>query len=297
MIESVAAPGVIYLLTMTIEAETAFHDDEYAKAEHEEKLPARLDAFRARFRSITAVPYWRNGVSYYSDARGLSLRLACPDANWSGVRVLDVGCGLGELGLGLASMGAEVDSFDLSSVGIKRASLAANRYSLPNARFRVANAERLPYESGKFDVAIGWGVLHHLVKYPAAAAELARVMRLGSRLVWQETWGENPILNAGRRRFTLAAEDAGDVFVTYPILRAWCASHFLIEEVRHLSVAYSLKRFTNPQARTPARLLTWQKIALAMLQGIDQVLTRLPLVKRLGAEAVIVLRVPNKRAV
>lgn len=283
-------------MTMTIQAETAFHDDEYAKSEHSDKLPSTLDAFRARFDAITGVPYWRNGVSYYSDARGLSLRLARPDSNWSGVRVLDVGCGLGELGLGLASMGADVEAFDLSSVGIKRASEAAARYELPNIRFRAANAENLPYSSSSFDVAIGWGVLHHLVKYPAAAAELARVMKPRARLVWQETWGENPALNAGRRRFTLAAEDAGDVFVTYPILRAWCANHFVIDDVRHLSLAYSLKRFTDPQRRTPPRLLRWQKALLATLQGIDQLLTRVPLVRRLGAEAVIVLHVRSDKS-
>lgn len=68
-----------------------------------------------------------------------------------GCRLLDVGCGSGQLALMAAKDGLEVTGVDIASnlVGRARARAQAERLS---ARFEEADAEALPFEDASFDV-------------------------------------------------------------------------------------------------------------------------------------------------
>lgn len=111
-----------------------------------------------------------------------------------GLRVLDYGCGAGELSLHLLDAGAaSVTGLDVSpgSVAFARARAAHFRPGAP-IDFVTAPAEASGLPSEGFDVVAGRFVLHHL-DLPAAVAELDRLLAPGGRGVFVETSALNPV--------------------------------------------------------------------------------------------------------
>jgi SAM-dependent methyltransferase len=92
-------------------------------------------------------------------------------------RVLEVGCGWGELAewMGRAT-GAEVIAVDLSS---RMVDLARER----GVDARLGDVQDLPFGDGEFDVAVAAWMLYHVPEVAQGIAQLARVLRPGGRLV------------------------------------------------------------------------------------------------------------------
>jgi SAM-dependent methyltransferase len=94
-------------------------------------------------------------------------------------RVLDVGAGTGALAFALAARVREVVAVDRDEEMAERA-----REDAPaNVEVVVADAERLPFESFTFDLAVTARTLHHTPRPELLVAELARVTRLGGTLL------------------------------------------------------------------------------------------------------------------
>jgi len=117
-----------------------------------------------------------------------------------GRRVLEIGCGHGELTSWLARAGAEVTARDVSPgmIGVARA-LAARLGLESKIRFDVGPGERLEYADGIFDIVFGHDVLHHM-DLRAATREIHRVLAPGGRAVFAEPLGHNPVINHFRRK-------------------------------------------------------------------------------------------------
>ena len=161
-----------------------------------------------------------------------------------GRSVLDYGCGSGNLGVYLALQGAKVSGFDLSPEGIKIARGAAEQYGL-DAKFEVMDAEELKYPDQAFDLVVGFGVLHHVIKYPAASGQLLRVMSRGARALFHETLWDNPLINQARR-FTMKEENAGDAPLTASSLRKF-GRDFSRVTLHRRHLLYMLKRLVKIQ--------------------------------------------------
>jgi SAM-dependent methyltransferase len=92
-------------------------------------------------------------------------------------RILEVGCGWGELAEWLArESGAEVVATDLSPHMVE---LARGR----GIDARLADVQALPFADGEFDCAVAAWMLYHVPDLDRGIAELARVLRPGGTLV------------------------------------------------------------------------------------------------------------------
>jgi SAM-dependent methyltransferase len=99
-----------------------------------------------------------------------------------GLRVLEIGCGLGTDGARFARAGANYTGVDLTEAAV---SLARRRFELEGLQgeFRVADAEGLEFADESFDIVYSHGVLHHTPDGAAAVREVHRVLAPGGRAV------------------------------------------------------------------------------------------------------------------
>lgn len=104
------------------------------------------------------------------------LRLA---GDVEGLRILDAGRGAEPLAEALRARGAVVSGFDLSA---RMIDLARKRLG-DDADVRVADLRApLPYADDAFDIVVVSLALHYVEDWPAALAELRRVLKPGRRL-------------------------------------------------------------------------------------------------------------------
>jgi len=103
-------------------------------------------------------------------------------ANTRGLKVLEIGCGLGTDGAQFAKAGADYTGVDLTNAAIE---LARKRFELfgLTGKFQVADAENLDFPDESFDVVYSHGVLHHTPDIDAAVQEIRRVLKPGGRAI------------------------------------------------------------------------------------------------------------------
>ena len=118
-----------------------------------------------------------------------------------GLRVLDFGCGSGDISVGLAKAIApgELHGVDLEEAQIELARSLAGPAGLGNAIFHVGDVTALPFQDGFFDVAHCHNTLTYVPDTQAALAEVKRVLKPGGLIACREmicgpassipTWG------------------------------------------------------------------------------------------------------------
>jgi trans-aconitate 2-methyltransferase len=94
-----------------------------------------------------------------------------------GERILDVGCGTGQLTAQIAAAGAEVTGIDSSP-----AMLAEARKNYPDIRFEAMDVGEMSYD-GCFDAVFSNAALHWVRDAEGAAARMARALKPGGRFV------------------------------------------------------------------------------------------------------------------
>ncbi len=135
------------------------------------------DAARERF-ARTA-----DRVAARQDARAEELeakvvRFVAPNGD---ERALDSGSGPGALAFALSAHVREVVAVDLVSELLDQGRRRGERF--PNVEFVEGDAMKLPFEPDSFDLAATLRTLHHVARPELAVAELARVTRLGGRVL------------------------------------------------------------------------------------------------------------------
>ena len=91
-------------------------------------------------------------------------------------RVLEVGCGRGEFAERLLQAGIEVVAVDQSP---RMVELTAAR----GADARIGDVQELPFAAAAFDAAVANFMLYHVPRLDDALSELARILRVGGRLI------------------------------------------------------------------------------------------------------------------
>ena len=105
------------------------------------------------------------------------------DAIASDARVLEAGCGTGQMSLYLARADRTVVGLDLSLAALRLAADAARRFGLERVRFVQSDLRDPGARLGAFDVVYSSGVLHHTPDPRASFACLARLVRPGGVVV------------------------------------------------------------------------------------------------------------------
>ena len=197
--------------------------------------------------------------------------------DWLGARQraswLDVGCGTGILAETLLELcsPARVDAVDPAPAQVKAAARGA---AAGRAAFRVADARKLPFPDGVFDVVVSALVINFISDRPAAVAEMRRVARAGERVggyVWDfaaELSPSGPLRRAMRRFGIEVPEIPGTRDSGLEALRSLFETAGLEQiQTRTIDVCLAYANFEDFwQAQTPAYMPT-SKIIAAMKDG------------------------------
>ena len=117
------------------------------------------------------------------------------------IRMLDVGCGLGDFAERVTGeLAADVTAVDLSP---RMVELARKK----GVDALVADVQDLPFENGEFDCVVANWVVHHLPDPDAGLGEIVRVLRPGGMLV-AATFSTDHMRDLYER---LEAADVGDL--------------------------------------------------------------------------------------
>jgi len=98
-----------------------------------------------------------------------------------GARLLDVGCGAGQLALIAARAGAQVTGCDIATNWLERARARAAAEGL-EITFEEGDAESLPYDDAQFDAVVSLIGAMFAPRPERVAAELTRVCRPGGMI-------------------------------------------------------------------------------------------------------------------
>jgi ubiquinone/menaquinone biosynthesis C-methylase UbiE len=112
-----------------------------------------------------------------------------------GKYVLDVGCGVGITPCYIAKKyNCKVVGIDISEEMINLSKERAKRNGVENkVEFKVADAQKLPFNDGIFDIVIGESVLAFLEDKQKAIKECVRVLKPGGYIGFNEaTWIKTP---------------------------------------------------------------------------------------------------------
>ena len=164
-------------------------------------------------------------------------------APFSGLRLLDIGCGGGLLSEPMSRLGARVVGVDPSERNIKTASVHRDEMGL-DIDYRVGTAEDLAAAGERFDVILNMEVIEHVADPKAFTATCASMLKPGG-LMFVAT------LNRTLKSFGLAIVGAEYVlgwlpkgthqwekFITPAELKGWLADNGLTSK-EELGVTYS----------------------------------------------------------
>ena len=134
-------------------------------------------------------------------------------------RVLDIGCGEGQVARHLAGLGIEVVGFDPTTMQI---AVAHDRAGGP--RYAEARADALPCRDGAFDAVLLCLALEHVDAFEAAIGEVARALEPGGRFLLLLC---HPLLQAPGGAWI----DDRTVGEHYWRISAYLADHTIVDEV------------------------------------------------------------------
>lgn len=188
----------------------------------------------------------------------------------NGKKVLEYGCGLGQLSVLLAKSGAEVHAFDISeaSVEVTRKRAEVNGV-VDRITVTAAAGESLPFADESVDVVVGKAVLHHL-NVGLSAGHLHRVLKEHGKATFCEPMGMNPLLQFGRDHLPYPNKNPRgiDQPLNYDDINRW-GNGFREFSFRELQLLSMLERVLGFKRRLP------------ILQRMDDVLLeRVPYLRR-----------------
>lgn len=97
-------------------------------------------------------------------------------SNAQGLRMLEIGVGLGADHQRFAEAGAQLSGIDLTARAVEHTNRRLASFGLESS-LAVGDAENLAFPDNSFDLVYSWGVLHHSPDTPRAISEVRRVLK------------------------------------------------------------------------------------------------------------------------
>ena len=237
---------------------------------------------------IKTNPLWTNMKYYSVERKSRNMVLDWFAKNCKGERVLDYCCGNGDDSFIIAKNGAkEVIGIDISETSVNNCKKRAiSEGCQKKVSFRVMDAEALEFNDNHFDIITEYGSLHHL-NLQKAYSELARVLKPNGKILCNEALGHNPIIQLYRK-------------ITPHLRTKWEIEHIFrkrdLEMARQYFDKVEILGFFHLATigATPFRNTPVFNFVLRLLEEVDGMLLKLPLVKWQAWQVVFVLSQPNK---
>jgi 2-polyprenyl-3-methyl-5-hydroxy-6-metoxy-1,4-benzoquinol methylase len=256
--------------------ERAFHD------EWAEQTPLANIKVLEAFENITALEN-QFILSLMGDLRGM--------------KILDVGAGLGESTVYFAMQGAEVTANDISQAMLDRCAALGHKFGVRISTLLSSSSEGFDFGENKFDIVYGANVLHHIGAIEPFLAAVKQALKPQGRFFFFDPLTYNPAIKVYRRlAIGVRTEDERP-------LRFSDLNHFRrsFSEVRHrefwlttlmIFLKYFLIDRVDPNAdrywkrilREDPNLIRWW---FGPLRWLDDLLLRLPPLQFLAWNMVI----------
>jgi SAM-dependent methyltransferase len=208
----------------------------------------------------------------------------------AGLRLLDVGAGLGESSVYFALQGAEVTMTDLSP-GMVDCALRLAQHHGVRITGVVSAGEWLNVPEESFDLVYVANTIHHVTDKRKLFEQMRAALKPGGRFFSWDPLAHNPVINIYRRMASKVrtADERPLTFADFAL------AHQYFDQVGHrefwiaglfLFLKYYLVDGIHPNAdrywkrifrETPRSLWWWYP-----LNAADAILTRLPLIRRLA---------------
>jgi ubiquinone/menaquinone biosynthesis C-methylase UbiE len=222
--------------------------EQVAAARHDRKLANVLyhDWEAGSYDEKWSISYDERCITYAADR----FRLVAGEGDRPYEHALELGCGTGFFLLNLMQAGvAKRGSVTDLSPGMVQAALRNAEGLGLDVDGRVADAERIPYEDGTFDLVVGHAVLHHVPDVELALREVLRVLKPGGRFVFA---GEpTTVGDAYARRLGALTWKAATTITKLPALQSWRRPQ---EELDESSRAAALEAVVDIHTFDPAEL-------------------------------------------
>ena len=143
---------------------------------------------KGRFENIFYKALFNSAEDFYSFLK----------SNSENAEVLDYGCGTGvSLEKVMQFKPKKIVGIDISENSIKKAKKKIKESNL-DIELIVGNCEQTKFESNKFDIIYGTGILHHL-QFSKCLGEIHRILKPKGKLLFIEPLGTNPLINIYRK--------------------------------------------------------------------------------------------------
>ena len=232
---------------------------------------------------------WRGGSS---DIQGVDVMMMesyrvvykILESEVKGKTVLDYGCGHGMHSVSIARFGGKITGVDLSEESLKIAKRRSEEDGFSEKiQFVTGDCESLPFADHSFDIVFDGGTFSSL-DIEKAFSEIARVLKPGGLLIGIETLGHNPLANFKRW-----------INKKRGIRTGWAAEHIMkMSDFEHAKKYFDVRetKFFHffSMFAFPFRNLPGGKVLFRVLDKIDNMVLKIPFLKRYGFKIVFVFK-------
>ena len=168
-------------------------------------------------------------------------------------RVLEVATGPGYVAMGFAAVVREVVGVDLTEAPLALAEKRRQEQGLHHVRFQLADASRLPFADGEFDVVVCRLAFHHFEQPPRMLSEMVRVCTPQGKVTVEDiVVSEHPARGAYQNRFENLRDPSHTAAFSLRMLLTLFAEAGL--EIEHVSTGHleQVAERWMANAQTPA---------------------------------------------